>query len=68
MGVTEEAESAARREALWELGVRLHALEFVARVWSSPGVLTTDRVSHGGGVPGEHEDITVIESRDLWTP
>jgi nudix-type nucleoside diphosphatase (YffH/AdpP family) len=73
MIVKEEAESAARREALEELGVTLHALEFVARVWSSPGVSTerqslflapyviTDRVSHGGGVPGEHEDITVVE-------
>jgi nudix-type nucleoside diphosphatase (YffH/AdpP family) len=73
MIVNEKAESAARREALEELGVTLHALELVARVWSSPGVsterqslflasyATTDRVGRGGGVPSEHEDITVAE-------
>jgi 8-oxo-dGTP pyrophosphatase MutT (NUDIX family) len=43
MIVNEQAESAARREALEELGVTLHALE------------------RGGGVPSEHEDITVAE-------
>jgi nudix-type nucleoside diphosphatase (YffH/AdpP family) len=73
MIVNEQAEAAARREALEELGVTLHALELVARVWSSPGVSTerqslflasyvpADRVAHGGGVPSEHEDITVVE-------
>jgi 8-oxo-dGTP pyrophosphatase MutT (NUDIX family) len=30
----------ARREAYEELGVDLQSLEFVARVWSSPGVST----------------------------
>src|ERR1700722_18148043 len=36
----EDAQAAARREAYEELGVALHSLEFVARVWSSPGVST----------------------------
>jgi nudix-type nucleoside diphosphatase (YffH/AdpP family) len=69
----EDAETAARREAYEELGVQLKSLEFVGRVWSSPGVSTerhslflapyteADRVSAGGGVPGEHEGITVLE-------
>src|ERR1700719_2541662 len=69
----EDADTAARREAYEELGVDLPSLEFVARVWSSPGVSTerqslflapyrsADRISDGGGVEGEHEGITVVE-------
>lgn len=69
----EAAETAARREAFEELGVALDSLEFVARVWSSPGVSTerqslflapyrsADRTGRGGGVAGEHEGITVLE-------
>jgi nudix-type nucleoside diphosphatase (YffH/AdpP family) len=69
----ESDEDSARREAYEELGVRLHAVERVARIWSSPGVSTErqslflaayvlgDRTSAGGGVPEEHEDITVVE-------
>ena len=68
-----DAKTAARREAMEELGVRLGVLEFVARVWPSPGVSTeryslflapyrsTDRIDDGGGVTGEHEGITVVE-------
>jgi 8-oxo-dGTP pyrophosphatase MutT (NUDIX family) len=56
-----------------ELGVDLKSLEFVARVWSNPGVSTerqslflapyrpSDRRGKGGGVQGEHEGITVVE-------
>jgi hypothetical protein len=57
-----------------ELISRIHdRMEFVARVWSSPGVSTerqslflapyrsADRISDGGGVKGEHEGITVVE-------
>jgi nudix-type nucleoside diphosphatase (YffH/AdpP family) len=69
----EDAETAVRREALEELGVQLHALEFIGRFWSSPGVSTerhsmflapystADRTGPGGGAAGEHEGITVIE-------
>ena len=69
----EDADTTARREAYEELGVDLPSLEFVARVWSSPGVSTerqslflapyrsADRISDGGGVEGEREGITVVE-------
>lgn len=69
----ESDEDTARRAAYEELGVRLHALERVARVWSSPGISTerqslflaaykhSDRTSAGGGLPTEHENITVVE-------
>jgi 8-oxo-dGTP pyrophosphatase MutT (NUDIX family) len=36
----EDAPATARREANEELGVDLKSLEFVATVWSSPGVST----------------------------
>ena len=36
----EDAAAAARREAYEELGVELAALEFIGRLWSSPGVST----------------------------
>lgn len=69
----EQDEAAARREAYEELGVSLHDLERVARVWSSPGVSTerlslflasyvaADRDGKGGGLAGENEGITVVE-------
>jgi VIT1/CCC1 family predicted Fe2+/Mn2+ transporter len=53
--------------------VELAALEFIGRVWSSPGVSTerqslflapyrlSDRTGQGGGARGEHEGITVVE-------
>jgi NUDIX domain-containing protein len=66
----EDADTTARREAYEELGDR-PSLEFVARVWSSPGVSTerqslflapyrsADRISDDGGVEGERD--TVVE-------
>ena len=63
----------ARREAMEEAGLRLHALEHVATAWSMPGVSTermdlylaayapADRIGDGGGLPEEHEGITVVE-------
>jgi len=73
MIVNEEPAAAARREALEELGVTLRHLDFVARIWSSPGVCTeqvslflahygdADRTAKGGGIASEHEEITVVE-------
>jgi len=70
---TGDAESAVRREAMEELGLRLGDVEFVAKVWPSPGVSTetatlylaayclADRVGAGGGLATENEEITVIE-------
>jgi nudix-type nucleoside diphosphatase (YffH/AdpP family) len=73
---TEAGESAAdavRREALEELGVVLGEVEWVGRVWSSPGVsgervalflapyAPENRTTAGGGVAAEHEGITVLE-------
>jgi nudix-type nucleoside diphosphatase (YffH/AdpP family) len=69
----EGPQEAMVREAMEEMGVRLAGLEPVATVWPSPGILTerlslflapyepADRVADGGGVPGEHEGITVVE-------
>lgn len=69
----EAPDATARREAMEEMGVRLGALQPVGTVWPSPGILTErvtlflapylagDRVAEGGGAPGEHEGITVVE-------
>lgn len=68
-----EPEEGARREAYEEAGVRLGSLELVVRGWSMPGISTEqmdlylaaygadDRSGTGGGLPEEHEDITVHE-------
>jgi len=59
---SEDAAAAARREAGEELGVSLHELEWVARIWPSPGVSSErqalylapycaeDRTGAGGGL------------------
>ena len=69
----EEPSQAARREALEELGLHLDALEYVGRLWPSPGVsaeqvtlflaayAAADRINGGGGVAEEHEGIVVVE-------
>jgi 8-oxo-dGTP pyrophosphatase MutT (NUDIX family) len=76
-----EVEDHGRREALEEAGVRLSALEPLGQPFSSPGVSTervalflapyaqADRVSDGGGLVGEHEHITVVETplAEFWT-
>ena len=74
-GRLDEADPAdcARREALEECGVRLDALEHVVASWTMPGVSTeridlylaeygaNDRVTAGGGLADEDEDIEVVE-------
>lgn len=69
----EDAEATARREVLEEAGLRLHSLDHVGRVWTSPGIssermslflapyASSDRVDAGGGLAEEHENIAVFE-------
>lgn len=74
-GIIEEddIEAAARREALEEGGLRLGPLERVADAWTIPGISTerltlylaayaaADRVTEGGGLAEEDENIRVVE-------
>jgi nudix-type nucleoside diphosphatase (YffH/AdpP family) len=76
----EPAETAVRREAEEEAGLRLTTLEPVASAWLSPGVSAercrlflapyslADRQGGGGGLDEEHEFITVLERplAQLW--
>jgi nudix-type nucleoside diphosphatase (YffH/AdpP family) len=69
----ESIEACVRREAMEEAGLRLSTLEPVCAGWSTPGFTTerahlflapyapADRVSRGGGLPEEHEEIEVQE-------
>ncbi len=70
----------AKREAIEELGYRIHGLKEVAAAYSSPGTLTekmylylasytpADRIGDGGGLTHESEDIEVLEwpIADAW--
>ena len=68
-----EPEETAIREAMEEAGVRLERLEPVAHAYSMPSVSSerlwlylapyaeTDRVGTGGGLPGEGEQVAVLE-------
>lgn len=74
-GIMDESDPAetVRREAMEEVGLRLESLEPVASAWSSPGLScerialflapcsAADRVTQGGGLAEEHEDIAVEE-------
>jgi len=69
----DEPEAAIRREAMEETGFRIRGVRFLFKAYSSPGssmellhffaasIDTTDRVSNGGGLAEEHEDIEVLE-------
>jgi len=69
----DDARTCAMREAEEELGFRLHDLREASTVFASPGALTErislfigtyspeDRITNGGGVATEGEDIEVIE-------
>ena len=66
-------EEAIRREVMEETGYAVHAVHTVFRSFMSPGAVTeiihffvalidsTERVSDGGGVADENEDIEVLE-------
>ena len=68
----ESPETAARREAEEETGLKLRSLEALGRFWSSPGSTTetswlylaeyasADRIGKGGGVD-DHEDVEMFE-------
>lgn len=68
----EKPEASIRREIEEELGYRTDRIEHVATFYVSPGgsseriwvyyaeVRAAGRVSAGGGLPGEHEDIRVV--------
>lgn len=74
-GMIDDGDAAAtvRREADEELGLRLGDLNFVGRVWPSPGVsceraslflalyAAAGRTGAGGGLASENEEITVVE-------
>ncbi|TCU22993.1 nudix-type nucleoside diphosphatase (YffH/AdpP family) [Rhizobium azibense] len=69
----EEPEAAIRREAMEETGFRVRDVRFLFKAYSSPGsnsevvhlfaapIDTSDRVSNGGGLDEEHEDIEVLD-------
>jgi nudix-type nucleoside diphosphatase (YffH/AdpP family) len=69
----ETPEACARREVIEECGLQIQDLQLVTTAWTMPGVSTeqislflgmygeTDRVSNGGGLDHEHENITVVE-------
>ena len=66
-------EQNVRREALEEVGLRLHDLEFVGATYSCASLTTekihlflapygrADRREEGGGAEGEHENIRIVE-------
>jgi ADP-ribose pyrophosphatase len=68
----EQPEDALRREIEEELGYRAERIEHIATFYVSPGgsseriwvyyaeVDDAGRVSAGGGLPGEHEDIRIL--------
>lgn len=71
----EEPEAAIRREAMEETGFRVRDVRFLFKAYMSPGAVTeivhffaavidtSDRLSAGGGLAEEHEDIEVMEVR-----
>ncbi len=77
LGKDEEPESAIRREILEETGYDAKVIDYISTFYVSPGgsseriilysaeVTNKDKISGGGGVASEHEDIQVKEFS--WT-
>ncbi|MGA1801277.1 NUDIX domain-containing protein [Rhizobium sp. HT1-10] len=69
----DEPEAAIRREAMEETGYRIRDVRFLFKAYMAPGAVSEvvhffaaavdsgDRVSAGGGLAEEHEDIEVME-------
>jgi len=69
----DEPEAAIRREAMEETGYHVRDVRFLFKAYMAPGAVTEvvhffaaaidsgDRVSAGGGLAEEHEDIEVME-------
>ncbi len=70
---SDDVEACGRRELLEEAGIEAEKLEHLVTVWATPGVSTeaihlytapftpASRVSKGGGVAAEGENIAVLE-------
>ncbi len=73
LGKGEGPRDAVRREILEETGYKAKVIDYISTFYVSPGgtseriilyyaeVTNRDKVSRGGGVAAEHEDIRVIE-------
>ncbi|MDE1993814.1 MAG: NUDIX domain-containing protein [Rhizobiaceae bacterium] len=69
----DQPEEAIRREAMEETGFRVRDIRFLFKSFTAPGAVTevvhffvalidaADRVTDGGGLADEHEDIQVFE-------
>lgn len=69
----EDAETAIQREAIEEMGYKVHSLHLVTAMYASPASFgervwcytatyaPSDKVSDGGGAENEGEDIEVVE-------
>jgi ADP-ribose pyrophosphatase len=69
----DDPESAIRREATEETGYRVRDVRFLFKSYTAPGAVTEvvhffaavidteDRITDGGGLDEEHEDIEVLE-------
>jgi len=80
LGKDEKPEECARREILEEIGYQVKKLIPISTFYTTPGgsservflyyteVCNSDKISKGGGLDSEHEDILIIEYRleDLW--
>jgi ADP-ribose pyrophosphatase len=76
----EQPDECMQREIREEIGYQIHALQYIATFYVSPGgsseriilyyaeVRNVDKVAAGGGAADEHEDIELVELtlEELW--